>query len=96
MKRNLIVLYLILAWFIAIPVYALDDGVENLRQTGKAFASVAREVSPSVVFIQVESKASASNIAQFTWPFGNESPFGDDLFKHFFDDQFPGSPKGPQ
>lgn len=96
MKRNLIVLYLILAWFIAIPVYALDDGVENLRQTGKAFASVAQEVSPSVVFIQVESKASASNIAQFTWPFGNESPFGDDLFKHFFDDQFPGSPKGPQ
>jgi len=96
MKRNLIILYLILAWFIAIPVYAFDDGVESLRLTGKAFASVAQEVSPSVVFIRVESKASASNIAQFAWPFGHESPFGDDLFKHFFDDQFPGSPKGPQ
>ena len=35
------------------PVVAFDSGVENLRQTGKAFASVARSVSPSVVFIQV-------------------------------------------
>ncbi len=95
MKKNPIVPYLILAWFIAIPVYALDDGIESLRRTGKAFASVAREVSPSVVFIQVESKAPASNITQFAWPFSNESPFEDDLFKHFFDDQFPGSPKGP-
>lgn len=39
----------LLAVLFAHPVYALDNGVENLRQTGKAFASVARAVSPSVV-----------------------------------------------
>jgi serine protease Do len=32
---------------------------ENLHQTGKAFASVAHSVSPSVVFIRVEGKASS-------------------------------------
>ena len=94
MKKYLIVSYLILVWFISMPVYALDGGVESLRRTGKAFASVARKVSPSVVFIQVESKA-ASNITQFSFPFGHGSPFGnDDLFKRFFGDQFPDIPQG--
>jgi serine protease Do len=32
-----------LAW----PAHALDGGVESLRQTSKAFASVARSVSPA-------------------------------------------------
>lgn len=94
MRKYLIVSYLILVWFISMPVYALDGGVESLRRTGKAFASVARKVSPSVVFIQVESKV-ASNITQFSFPFGHGSPFGnDDLFKRFFGDQFPDIPQG--
>ncbi len=85
MKRILIVkLFLLSVCFVTFPVYALDGGVENLRQTGKAFASVAKSVSPSVAFIQVESKAPDSTITQFSSPFGNEWPFGDDLFKTFF------------
>ena len=94
MKRSLAVLYLILVWLITAPVYALDNGVENLRKTSKAFASVAREVSPSVVFIQVESKVSNSH--EFSFRFGPGNPFGDDLFKRFFGDQFPGIPHAPQ
>jgi serine protease Do len=76
--------------------HALDSGIENLRQTGKAFASVARAVSPSVVFIQVEGKASPTAIRDFSSPFGREFPFGDDLFKRFFDEQFPGVPQMPK
>jgi len=97
MKNSLVFLHLFLVWFIVIPAHAIDGGVESLRRTSKAFASVAREVSPSVVFIQVESKATASNITQFNSPFGPGSPFGnDEFFKHFFGDQFPGFPKGQQ
>lgn len=96
MKINLSFLYLFLMWVVAIPVYAADGGVESLRRTSKAFASVAKEVSPSVVFIKVESKA-ASNVTQFNSPFGPGSPFGnDEFFKHFFGDQFPGFPEGQQ
>jgi len=75
-----------------IPAHAEDSGVENLRQTGKAFAAVAREVSPSVVFIQVEGKAQQAASSNF----GNS--FDDDFFKRFFGDKFPGfpSPQQPQ
>ncbi|MBZ0191224.1 MAG: hypothetical protein K8F34_05995 [Candidatus Kuenenia stuttgartiensis] len=46
-------LHVTLFCFSVMPAYALEDnGIKDLRQTGKAFASVAREVSPSVVFIQ--------------------------------------------
>jgi serine protease Do len=60
---------------------------ESLRQTGRAFASVARAVSPSVVFIQVEGRQQAS-------PFGPGSPFGDEFLRRFFGEQLP--PGGPQ
>ena len=76
---------------IAAPtLHAQDGGVDSLRQTGKAFAAVARKVSPSVVFIQVEGSA----IDQPRSPFGDERwPFGDDFFRRFFEDQFPGLPR---
>ncbi|MEW7984075.1 MAG: Do family serine endopeptidase [Candidatus Sedimenticola endophacoides] len=89
-------LSLILLMVFASAAHALDGGVESLRQTGKAFASVARAVSPSVVFIQVEGKASPAAIGGFSSPFGQEFPFGDDLFKRFFGDQFPGVPRMPK
>ena len=93
MKRSPISRFFpLLLLFIALPGRALDGGIENLRQTGKAFASVARAVSPAVVFIQVEAKMQGSNIRGFSSPFGDESPFGDDLFKHFFGDRFPDIP----
>lgn len=97
MKTNpLMRLPLILLLVFASAAHALNGGVESLRQTGKAFASVAREVSPSVVFVQVEGKASPTAISGFSSPFGEEWPFGDDLFKRFFGDQFPGIPKMPK
>lgn len=71
---------------------AVDEGIDNLRETGKAFASVAKKVSPSVVFIQAESRAADSSVPQFSSPFG-EFPFGDDFLKRFFGDQFPGMPR---
>lgn len=97
MKTNPFVrLSLILLVVFASAAHALDGGVESLRQTGKAFASVARAVSPSVVFIQVEGNAASTSIPGFSSPFGEEPPFGDDMFKRFFGDQFPGIPRMPK
>ncbi len=67
------------------PVYSLDNtGVDSLRQSGKAFASIAKQVSPSVVYIQVESIQKNAPISQL--PF----PFGDDLLERFFGERFRG------
>lgn len=59
-----------------------STAIESLRETGKAFASVARAVSPSVVFIQVEGTREPS---QAMGP--------DDFLRRFFGDQFPGVPR---
>ncbi|MFN7085510.1 MAG: DegQ family serine endoprotease [Burkholderiales bacterium] len=88
-------LLLILTSLAALPVWAADDAVANLRQTGKAFAAVARAVSPSVVFIQVEGKASGGPGGTIPLPFGDEWPFGDDFFRRFFGDPFRGAPRAP-
>jgi serine protease Do len=69
------------------PAAARDDGIESLRQTGKAFAAVARQVSPSVVFIQVEERRAARPAENLAFP------FGDDLFRRFFGDDFPAMPR---
>ncbi|MDH3378067.1 MAG: DegQ family serine endoprotease [Gammaproteobacteria bacterium] len=85
---------LVMLAFTVSPLYALEGGIDSLRQTGKAFASVAREVSPSVVFIQVEASASSPDATQPPSPFGGEqSPFDDEFFKRFFGDKFPGLPR---
>lgn len=96
MKINLLARFVLLFYFLSIPAFALDNGVESLRKTSKAFASVAKKVSPSVVFIQVEAKLPAQAGPQYSFPYGNRPPFGDDLLKRFFGDQFPGSPQFPQ
>ncbi len=83
--------YILLLWFFTLPVYAQDEGIENLRNTSKAFASVARQVSPSVVFIQVESSQAQPKMQPFSSPFGPN----DDTFRRFFGDQFRGSPRQP-
>lgn len=64
---------------------AQDASIESLRQTGKAFSSVAKKVSPSVVFIQVESKTDGRGEATV-----DDWPFQDDLFRRFFGEDFPG------
>lgn len=72
MKIKPVMRFLLLYLFFTVPLHALDEGVENLRQTGKAFASVARKLSPSVVFVQVEGKDSGSATTHFFSPFGDE------------------------
>ncbi len=95
----------IIAGIFSLPVFAADDGgVENLRRTGKAFASVARKVSPSVVFIQVESIQSRGS-GQAPFGGGQPFPFDDDFFRRFFGGPLPpgfsappgqGRPQAPQ
>lgn len=63
-----------------------QGGVQSLRETSRAFATVAQQVSPSVVFIQTERTVQASQA-----PFS--VPFGDELFERFFGQPFPGNPQ---
>ncbi|NCA71017.1 MAG: Do family serine endopeptidase [Sphingobacteriia bacterium] len=79
------------------PAHALDGGVESLRETSKAFASVGRAVSPAVVFIQVEGTGRDRAVTQSPHglPFGDALPFGEDFLKRFFGDAFPGLPRTP-
>lgn len=86
--------------WLLIPVISIDalaqgNGIESLRQTSKAFAEVARKVSPSVVLIQVEGDSKGTKQTPFGFPFGEGEgwPFGDDLFKRFFGDKFPDFPQ---
>jgi serine protease Do len=67
-------------------VHAQEKALENLKDTGKAFASVAREASPAVVFIKVEKTVTASP---------SMGPFNDDFFKRFFGEPAPGQPQNP-
>jgi serine protease Do len=64
------------------PAHARDGGIESLRQTGKAFSSVAKKVAPSVAFIQVVERTPQEEEGEW--------PFRDDLFRRFFGDDFPG------
>lgn len=61
---------------------AQEKGLESLKQTGQAFRSVAKKVSPAVVFIKVEKEVSAHGGARFFSPF--DSPSNDEFFRRFF------------
>ncbi|MET0005813.1 MAG: DegQ family serine endoprotease [Candidatus Thiodiazotropha sp.] len=89
MKRYLSTIILILFCLLSMNLSAQQGGIENLRQTGKAFAYVAQKVSPSVVYIQVETVRERA-------PNNEYSPFGDDLFRRFFGPRFPGAPRQQQ
>ncbi|MET0067061.1 MAG: DegQ family serine endoprotease [Candidatus Thiodiazotropha sp.] len=96
-SRTLTHLFLTVFLLFSITVQAQEGGLENLRQTGKAFASVARSVSPSVVFIQVEATAEQPSNTGQAMPFNQPWPFGDDMLKRFFGDQFHSNPhKAPR
>ncbi len=73
---------------------AQDSGIENLRQTSRAFSSVAKKVSPSVVAIQVEAKVPARPGPQFMTPFGQD-PMADEFLRRFFGGPLPGAPTPP-
>lgn len=61
---------------------AQDKDLENLKQTGQAFRSVARKVSPTIVFIKVEKEIGSSGTTEYDSPIDN--PFGDEFFRRFF------------
>ena len=88
MKKPHFLPFLLFMLFFTGALTAQEGGIENLRQTGKAFASVAREVSPSVVFIQVENTDEGPSAHGFKMPFGGGSPFNDDMLRRFFGDRF--------
>ncbi|MEZ4601052.1 MAG: DegQ family serine endoprotease [Syntrophotaleaceae bacterium] len=64
------------------PGLAQEQGLESLRQSGNAFRSVAKKVSPAVVFIQTERVISGQQQTEFFFPHG--SPFDDEFFRRFF------------
>jgi len=78
------------------PLQAQESGIDSLRQTGKAFASVAKKVSPAVVFIQVEMTVQNQPAMEFSSPFGNGGPFGEEFFRRFFGPSFPRQHPGQQ
>ena len=55
-------------------VLAANGGIESLRQSGKAFASVAGKVSPSVVNIQTEGRAGAAGADKPRAPYPSTIP----------------------
>jgi serine protease Do len=69
---------------------AQEKALENLKETGKAFASVAKGASPAVVFIRVEKTVSQGPM------FRQGSPFNDEFFRRFFGEPGPGFPQMPQ
>jgi serine protease Do len=95
MKPYLSATLFILYCLSSLNLYAQEGGLESLRQTGKAFASVAQKVSPSVVYIQVETVRDSGPGNQMS-PFDFGSPFSDDLFRRFFGERFPGIPRQQQ
>ncbi len=83
--RNLVVIVAAIGLLTALaaPAMAQDKAIESLKQTGRAFASVAKKVSPAVVFIQVEKSIHSQPVQEF-FP-----PFGDDFFRRFFGEPMP-------
>ena len=83
---------ILLLFFILVGsnAHAEDNStLQNLRQTGKAFAEIAKNISPSVVNIQVEQEVQNNQKRglSFDYP-GHRNPFSDDFFKYFFDPPF--------
>ena len=72
---------------VAKPTPAENPDIAGLRQTSKAFATVAKTVAPAVVYINVEkSEADAAG--------NGVSPFDHEMFRRFFGDAFPLPPQG--
>lgn len=91
--HGLRIAFLFFVIFLALPVQG-QEGIENLRQIGKAFTAVARQVSPSVVYVQVEGTREQMLQPPFSFPFGEQWPFGEDFFKRFFGEPAPDTPPG--
>jgi serine protease Do len=76
MNRYVWTLLLALPLFGPVRVSAIDGAFESLHQSGKAFASVAQAVSPSVVNIQIESGSPGADMVRAPLPFGEPAMRG--------------------
>jgi serine protease Do len=74
---------------VPLPAHGQEKALESLRETGKAFASVAKKASPAVVFIRVEKSVDAGRTV---WPM---PPFDDRFFPHRFGWPQPEQHQGP-
>ncbi len=88
MHKMLSINFLFLILFSVNTLHAEDGAIESLRQTGKAFASIAKQVSPSVVYIQAESIRETPRLNRYG------SPFEDEMLRRFFGDRFFMMPDG--
>ena len=68
--------------------HAQDGAIEDLRRTGKAFASVAQAVSPAVVFVRTETTGSPSARSSREGGAPDE-----EFFRRFFGQPFGPSPR---
>ncbi len=81
---NVIVAALVPVLLNSADAAAVDSGITQLEQLGKAFSSAARTTIPAVVFIRVEQVLDAGGGPEvFNDPFGF---FGDDMLRRFFGD----------
>ena len=81
-------IYLTLIFETSFAYASNNSAIHQLRESSRAFASVAKQVSPAVVNIQVEQE-SPSHRGRPHWPFGefeSESmdPLTQDFFRFFF------------
>jgi len=76
--------------------FSQDNGIDSLKKTGKAFAAMAKKVSPAVVFIKVEKIVEGQAIVNSSSPFGGQNPLGDEFLKHFFGGPYPQAPQQQQ
>jgi len=74
-------------------VFAQEEAIESLRQTGEAFRAVAKKVTPAVVFVKVEKLVKGRSAGEIPFPFGDQGPFDDDFFRRFFGIPMPQQPE---
>lgn len=66
-----------------------QGGLQSLRESSRAFASVAQQVSPSVVFIQAQQSQELGYEDMFPFPFDEE------FFDFYFPSPAPDTPQSP-
>ena len=73
-------------WYTVKQAAPANPATEKLKETGRAFATVASEVSPAVVFIKVEAK---SALLAHGHPWGGQPGIDEDMLRRFFGDKLP-------
>ena len=67
----------------------VDAAIQNLEQSGQAFASIAKKLSPAVVSLKVEKKVANDDSSGNLPNDDSSNPLNDDMMKRFFGDRMP-------